>query len=283
MNSYEKLQELLQSAVPDHQDRERLIHAMAQAGMTSESSVSDQPQASDCAKPNESTLPIEGADVDLGRESRCGFPEVVYAEGKPVGLVVDVFRAQQQVGQHSLATRVSPEHANALVEAFPNAIHNKTARTVRLRDSAPVSPDATPRVAVVTAGSCDLPVAAEAIETLTWMEVPCVLIEDVGVAGPQRLLKHVPVLQQMSCIVCVAGMEAALPSVLGGHVSSPVIGVPTSVGYGASFMGFAALLSMLNSCSSNVVTVNIDAGFRGGYVAGMIATGRTSPTSHDRS
>ncbi len=102
--------------------------------------------------------------------------------------------------------------------------------------------------------------------------MPAVLIEDVGVAGPQRLIKHVPLLQRMSAIVCVAGMEAALPSVVGGYVSCPIIGVPTSVGYGASFGGVTALLSMLTCCASNVVAVNIDGGFRGGYVAGMIAT-----------
>ena len=108
-------------------------------------------------------------------------------------------------------------------------------------------------------------------ETLLWMGVKCQLIEDVGVAGPQRLLRHVPVLQTMSAIVVVAGMEAALPSVIGGHVGCPIIGVPTSVGYGASLHGFTALLSMLTSCASNVMTVNIDAGFRGGYAAGLIA------------
>lgn len=280
MNFTEQLQKLIQSAVPDDSERENLIQTLNQAGARIPTAAPTMaPESSTQAF--DATRTVDGAEVDLGRSSRCGFPEVVYAEGKPANLVVDVFQAQQAAGQHSLATRVSAQQATAVVQAFPNAVYNETARTVRLRSptsDGPQVPEASPKVAVVTAGSCDLPVAAEAAETLTWMEIPCVLIEDVGVAGPQRLLKYVPVLQQMSCVICVAGMEAALPSVLGGHVSCPVIGVPTSVGYGASFMGVAALLSMLNSCSSNVVTVNIDAGFRGGYVAGMIAAGRRSST-----
>ncbi|MEP3482224.1 MAG: nickel pincer cofactor biosynthesis protein LarB [Fuerstiella sp.] len=258
-----KLQELLDSVVTDIADRERIVKAI---GETTSATVS-----------MEQTSQIAGAEVDLGRAVRCGFPEVVYAEGKPAQLVVDVFRSQQAVGQSSLATRVSSEQAAAIQQAFPDAIYHPAARTVR-RSVSEQSNEANlePAVAVVTAGSCDLPVAAEAMETLAWMGVAARLIEDVGVAGPQRLLSHVPMLQKMKCIVCVAGMEAALPSVLGGHVNCPVIGVPTSVGYGASFMGLAALLSMLNCCASNVVTVNIDGGFRGGYVAGMIASGQNA-------
>ena len=118
--------------------------------------------------------------------------------------------------------------------------------------------------------------AVEAQETLAWMGVPTVLIQDVGVAGPYRLMSQVPLLQKMSAIVCVAGMEGALPSVLGGHVACPVIAVPTSVGYGANFAGLSALLSMLNCCASNVAVVNIDAGFKGGYMAGLIANGHGS-------
>lgn len=283
MNPHQKLQQLLDSVVTDIADREQLVQAIGEAG-TDVSSLSMS--SSDSARSNtatfDATSKLDGAEVDLGRAARCGFPEVVYAEGKPVNLVVDVFHAQQAVGQPSLATRVSPEQAAALQRAFPDAIYHQAARTVRHslqsgtngRSEHPVD-----EVAVVTAGSCDLPVAAEAMETLIWMGISAMLIEDVGVAGPQRLLRHVPMLQSMKCIVCVAGMEAALPSVLGGHVHCPVIGVPTSVGYGASFMGLAALLSMLNCCASNVVTVNIDGGFRGGYVAGMIASGQERGSS----
>lgn len=220
--------------------------------------------------PSPQTAHIDGAAVDLDRNNRCGFPEVVYAEGKPPELVASIFRTLIDNKQPALATRCSPDHAAAVRAEFPNVVYNEAARTLRvsLIDDAPAGP---PVVAVVSAGSCDAPVAKEALETLLWMRIPAVLIEDVGVAGPGRLLPHVPVLQTMRAIVCVAGMEAALPSVLGGHVGCPVIGVPTSVGYGASLEGITALLSMMTCCASNVVTVNIDAGFRGGYVAGMIA------------
>jgi NCAIR mutase (PurE)-related protein len=126
-------------------------------------------------------------------------------------------------------------------------------------------------VAVVTAGTSDLPVAEEARETLDWMGVSVCMIHDCGVAGPQRLPRHLTALRSADAIVVVAGMEGALPSVVGGYVDCPVVAVPTSVGYGASFGGIAALLGMLNSCASNVTVVNIDAGFKAGYVAGMIA------------
>lgn len=228
-------------------------------------------------QPSTPTAELSGAAIDLDRYRRCGFPEVIYAEGKPADLVVQILKRQQQAGQAGFATRVSPEQAEAVLADFPKARHNPVAKTLCV----PTTPadhklgDAA-AVAVVSAGSCDAPVAQEAVETLRWMKVPTTFIEDVGVAGPQRLQKHVPTLQQMKVIVCVAGMEAALPSVLGGYVGCPVIGVPTSVGYGASLEGVTAMLSMLTCCASNVVTVNIDAGFRGGYVAGMIAKSATS-------
>ena len=223
------------------------------------------------------TAHIPGANVDLDRKSRCGFPEVVYGEGKPAELVAEIFREQQKAGQHGFATRISPEQADVVLAEFPGARYNQTARTLSLRDNN-VTADAV--VAVVSAGSCDAPVAQEAVETLHWMQVPVTFIEDVGVAGPQRLIQHVPTLQKRNAVVCVAGMEAALPSVLGGYVSCPVIGVPTSVGYGASLGGITAMLSMLTCCASNVVTVNVDAGFRGGYVAGMIAR-QSLPTTEE--
>ena len=222
------------------------------------------------------TAPVEGAEIDLGRAARCGFPEVVYGEGKPAELIVRVFRQQQAAGQPSLATRVSEDQASSVCQEISEVRHNAVARTLTLNSSLD-DDQRTPQVAVVTAGSCDASVAEEALETLRWMNVPAVLIADVGVAGPQRLLKQVPLLQRMKAVVCVAGMEAALPSVLGGHVSCPVIGVPTSVGYGASLGGITALLSMLTCCASNVVAVNIDGGFRGGYVAGIVATSGSNP------
>ena len=143
---------------------------------------------------------------------------------------------------------------------------------------------------IVTAGTSDLPVAEEARETALWTGAAVEMVQDVGVAGPHRLAAKLPLLETADAIVVVAGMEGALPSVVGGYVACPVIAVPTSVGYGASFGGIAALLGMLNSCAANVSVVNIDAGFKGGYVAGLIAknaarrrTGREKPPiCHDR-
>jgi hypothetical protein len=220
---------------------------------------------------------VDGADVDLQRADRCGFPEVIYGTGKPTRLILEIIEAQQAAGQESLVTRVRPGCARKIMKRFETAVWNKRAQAVRVQlensdgDAKPLAATKS-RVYVVSGGSCDRAVAEEAMETLRWMRVDCELLEDAGVAGPHRLQKHLPALQTAAAIVCVAGMEAALPSVVGGYVSCPVIGVPTSVGYGAALGGFTALLSMLTSCASNVVTVNIDAGFKGGYVAGLIAS-----------
>ncbi len=226
-------------------------------------------------------MSIPGVTLDLARAERCGHPEVVYGEGKTPEQIVEVFRAQQAAGQACLATRVSPTQAELVLVAFPAAIHHAVARTIRLAESSAksnISPlrdgldgHQTPPVLVVTAGSSDRPVAEEALETLAWMGTDCGLITDVGVAGPQRLLKQVDRLREARVVIVVAGMEGALPSVVGGWLSCPVIAVPTSVGYGTSFGGLTALLGMLNSCAANVAVVNIDAGFKAGYLAGLIA------------
>lgn len=209
------------------------------------------------------------AQVDLDRSRRCGFPEVVYAQGKPVEAIEKIFQAMIDYGVDVLATRVSQEKAAALAAKFPLGQYNAVGRTFRI----PLSrrPAATGKVAVVTAGTSDLPVAEEARETALWTGADVVTVQDVGVAGPHRLKANLPLLADADAVVVVAGMEGALPSVVGGHVACPVIAVPTSVGYGASFGGLAALLGMLNSCAANVTVVNIDAGFKGGYIAGLIA------------
>jgi NCAIR mutase (PurE)-related protein len=165
-----------------------------------------------------------------------------------------------------------PEQAAVLVPRFPGAIYNSAAKTFRIQRGP--SAKRIGLVAVITAGTSDLPVAEEAIETLDWMGTETRLIQDVGVAGPHRLPERLAEFEHADAIVVVAGMEGALPSVVGGYVSCPVIAVPTSVGYGASLGGISALLSMLNSCAANVTVVNIDAGFKGGYVAGLIARGK---------
>jgi NCAIR mutase (PurE)-related protein len=209
------------------------------------------------------------ASVDLARAGRCGFPEVVFGEGKTAEQIAEVFAAQRDAGQRSLATRVSDADRAALSQRFPDAVVNDRARTVRLGEA----PAERGFVPVLTAGTTDRPVAEEAVETLRWMGVRTALIADVGVAGPHRLPERLPELAGADAAVVVAGMEGALPSVAGGYLSCPVIAVPTSVGYGANFGGLSALLGMLNSCAANVVTVNVDAGFKGGYVAGLIAVG----------
>lgn len=213
------------------------------------------------------------AQVDLDRHRRCGFPEVIFAQGKTVAAMQKIFQALLDHGTEVLATRMSPEQATELKLKFPRARYNTIGRTFRIPAAGPASEDRTHggRVTIVTAGTSDLPVAEEARETAVWTGAQVNLIQDVGVAGPHRLRANLDQLDGADAVIVVAGMEGALPSVVGGYVSCPVIAVPTSVGYGASFGGVAALLGMLNSCASNVTVVNIDAGFKGGYVAGLIA------------
>jgi pyridinium-3,5-biscarboxylic acid mononucleotide synthase len=213
------------------------------------------------------------AQVDLDRQRRCGFPEVVFSQGKSVEAMAQILHAQLERGVDVLATRMSGEQAAELLLQFPAARYNAIGRTFRVPRP---SKDATAerergRVTVVTAGTSDLPIAEEARETALWTGAAVRYVQDVGVAGPHRLAENLHQLADADAIVVVAGMEGALPSVVGGYVSCPVIAVPTSVGYGAAFGGLAALLGMLNSCAANVSVVNIDAGFKGGYVAGLIA------------
>jgi len=210
------------------------------------------------------------AQVDLDRQRRCGFPEVVFAQGKTVEAIEKIFRALIDHRVDVLATRMSAEQAVALQRKFPAGSYNPVGRTFRIPlDARPAATAG--KVVIVTAGTSDLPVAEEARETAMWAGAEVTLIQDVGVAGPHRLAANLPLLAGADAVIVVAGMEGALPSVVGGHVACPVVAVPTSIGYGASFGGVAALLGMLNSCASNVSVVNIDAGFKAGYVAGLIA------------
>lgn len=210
------------------------------------------------------------AHVDLHRHNRCGFPEVVFGLGKTGDQIEAILRTQVQHGQGCLVTRVEPKVAEQLRQAFPEGVHNATARTFRKAGPEAEGPTLG-RVVVVTAGTSDLPVAEEARVTAEAWNCEVELLVDVGVAGLHRLLSRLDRLSDADALVVVAGMEGALPSVVGGLSSCPVIAVPTSIGYGANFQGLAALLGMLNSCSSNVVVVNIDAGFNAGHVAGLIA------------
>jgi NCAIR mutase (PurE)-related protein len=210
------------------------------------------------------------AVVDTHRRLRCGFPEVVFGLGKTTEQLVAILGTLRAHGEGALATRVAPEAGAALERAYPEGRYNALGRTFRIPPSADPGPRVG-RVVVVTAGTSDLPVAEEARATADAWHCDVSLVSDVGVAGIHRLFGKLDRLQGADCLVVVAGMEAALPSVVGGLVDCPIIGVPTSVGYGAHFHGLTSLLGMLNSCASNVVVTNIDAGFNGGHVAGLIA------------
>lgn len=218
--------------------------------------------------------------VDLDRQQRCGYPEVIYGEGKTIAQMLEVATVQLAAGQEVLITRLRQGDSDELQKELAGIIDagnlqlttNSVARTLRIQATAtiPTADQNQPFVAVLTAGTTDLPVAEEALETLAWMQVATRRISDVGVAGPHRLIEKKSQFQDATVIVVVAGMEGALPSVVAGHVDCPVVAVPTSVGYGANLGGISALLSMLNSCAANVSVVNIDAGFKAGYVAGLI-------------
>jgi NCAIR mutase (PurE)-related protein len=220
-------------------------------------------------------IDLNEVQFDIGREGRCGFPEVVYGEGKSKETIWKIFQTIIKHGIDGFATRISAAKGlfleHELIRNNVNFSYNKIARTIRIFKQAESRNHASGKVAVISAGTSDLPVAEEAKETVIWTGAEVVFIQDVGVAGPHRLQAKLPLFLDSDAVVVVAGMEGALPSVVGGFVQVPVIAVPTSVGYGASFGGLAALLGMLNSCASNVTVVNIDAGFKAGYVAGLIA------------
>ncbi len=216
------------------------------------------------------------AAIDLDRKARCGFPEVVLAEGKTAAWTEAALWQLAAAGQEAFATRVSSEQADHLARAFPAAEIDRLARTVFLPTPGWVPANAGD-VVVVTAGTSDLPVAQEAVVTARVMGAKVELIADVGVAGLHRLLRHRARLAAADVLVVVAGMDGALPSVVGGLVDAPVIAVPTSTGYGAAFGGVAALLTMLNSCAAGVAVVNIDAGFKAGDIAARIVRRLSGP------
>ena len=208
------------------------------------------------------------AQVDTHRALRKGFPEVIFAAGKTPAQVVAIAGRLMEREQRILITRVTEAHAAPLRRKFKNAVHHAAARCVTIERQTQK-----PRrgfIAVISAGTSDLPVAEEAAVTAEIMGNRVERIHDTGVAGLHRILPRLQTLQEARVLIVVAGMEGALPSVIAGLVSRPVIAVPTSVGYGASFGGLAALLGMLNSCGSGVTVVNIDNGFGAGYAASQI-------------
>jgi NCAIR mutase (PurE)-related protein len=217
-------------------------------------------------------LPYEGlnsfANLDHHRSLRTGFPEVILAQGKTAQQVLEIFLRLQENSQQILATRVSAETYSQIKDRLPGVTYHPVAHMLYID----FDPDRAkqPGILVLTAGTSDIPVAEEAAITAELMGNQVERIYDVGVAGLHRLINHLPVLQKARVIVAAAGMEGALPSVVAGLVSVPIIAVPTSVGYGASFQGLAALLGMLNSCANGVAVVNIDNGFGAGCMAAKI-------------
>ena len=229
------------------------------------------------------TADLGEVQLDLDRRRRCGFPEVIYAEGKSIATIEKVIAAavvrrrrgagdprctRSGRGARGPLSRRGAQRASPASSAWDKV---ERGRKVVRRRMGMESSRRRGHVAVLSAGTSDLPVAEEARETADWTGARVTSVADVGVAGPHRLRERLAEFQNADAIVVVAGIEEALPSVVGGYVACPVIAVPTSVGYGANFGGLAALLSMLNSCAANVTVVNIDAGFKAGYVAGLIA------------
>ncbi len=220
----------------------------------------------------EPTESLGFATIDHHRALRQGFPEVVYGGGKTVEQVVAIATRIAERGDGVLVTRVAPEAVRPLIDAIPGLEHNSLARTAFLRPSA--APEAAnSSVLIVTAGTSDLPVAEEAAVTADAMGCRTDRLTDVGVAGIHRLLSRRETLDGAGVIIVVAGMDGALASVVGGLVRTPVIAVPTSVGYGAAFQGLAPLLTMLNSCAAGVTVVNIDNGFGAAVAAARILHG----------
>ncbi len=221
------------------------------------------------------------AKLDHHRSLRCGFPEVIFCQGKTVEQVVTIFGRMAHQGSTILATRAGPEVHEAVRAAYPRAVYHASARAIVMAAAQPCPP-VDGLVAIVSAGTSDQPVAEEARITAEVMGCRTQPFYDVGVAGIHRLLAHGQDLARADVLIVVAGMEGALASVVGGLVDVPVIAVPTSVGYGASFHGLAPLLTMLNSCAAGVGVVNIDNGFGAGYLAATILRGATGRRSESQ-
>ena len=217
-------------------------------------------------------LPFEDlgfACIDHHRGLRRGLSEVIFGEGKEAGDILAIMGSMIKRDERILITRISRDKADIILERYPEAVYHRRAR-ILIMDPMPVEASGKGTIVVMSAGTSDIPVAEEAAITARFMGNEVDTIYDVGVSGIHRVLAHRNDLGKASVIIVVAGMEGALPSVVGGLVDKPVIAVPTSIGYGASFGGITALLGMLNSCASGVTVVNIDNGFGAGYAASVI-------------
>jgi pyridinium-3,5-biscarboxylic acid mononucleotide synthase len=208
------------------------------------------------------------ARIDHHREMRTGYPEIVYCAGKTTVQVKEIFRVMVKKENNIIGTRATNEMFEAVREISPKAVFHAEAKIISVQNKKPLIPKT--KIAVITAGTSDIPVAEEAAVTAELLGNKVVRIFDAGVAGIHRLVDKLPEIRECRVIIVIAGMEGALASVVGGLVDIPVIAVPTSVGYGANFGGISALLAMLTSCSSGVTVVNIDNGFGAGFSASMI-------------
>jgi len=217
---------------------------------------------------NSPVIDLAEACLDLDRARRCGLPEVIFAEGKTTKQVIEIAAAMIDAGQPLFVSRVSPEQAHALCDAHPRATFHDSARTVTLGRNC--DGELSGCVSVVSAGTSDLPVAEEAAITAEWMGARVERVTDVGVAGLHRLMRRLDTLRASNVVVVVAGMEGALPSVVGGLLAQPIIAVPTSVGYGTHLGGITTLLAMMTSCAAGISVVNIDNGFGAGVAAALI-------------
>ncbi len=217
---------------------------------------------------------LKYAKLDTDRERRTGFPEVVYCSGKSDEALLEIYRKLVERDGRAFGTRASEAQAELIREAFPETEYNPVSRILKVKTKTEESekrPSAdSPYAVICSGGTSDLPVAEEAAETAAYFGTKVERVYDVGVSGIHRLLAQEELLRGASVIVAVAGMEGALASVIGGLVSCPVVAVPTSVGYGASFEGLAALLTMINSCANGISVVNIDNGYGAGYIAAQI-------------
>lgn len=213
---------------------------------------------------------MEFAKLDHDRKNRTGFPEVIFCEGKPDDFLVEIYKNMYDREGMVFGTRAS-EHQYEIVKAtVPEASYDKVSRILKAVNPDKDMPELVGNVAVITAGTADIPVAEEAAQTAEYFGCKVNRVFDVGVSGIHRLLENVDVLNDANCVVAVAGMEGALASVVGGLVKVPVVAVPTSVGYGANLGGLSALLTMINSCANGISVVNIDNGYGAGYIATQI-------------
>lgn len=228
-----------------------------------------------------SVLPYENlefAKVDHHRALRKGFPEVIYGEGKTADQIILIIESMIKYSDRLLATRIEPDIAKQVVARIPESVYHPHSRLLAINNS--TQSRSIPGVVVISGGTSDQPITEEVIVTAEIMDCDVTQIVDAGVAGIHRLLDNLDTLSNATVVVAIAGMEGALPSVVGGLTRAPVIAVPTSVGYGSSFGGIAALLAMLNSCAPGVSVVNIDNGFGAGYIAANIAKLANDPDSN---